>query len=346
MLLVTLVILIVIMSMGFSTQAVTVTKILGFDTNDYSNGVLPDNTGYGIKLKKVGDGKINVVSGKNGNALYFDNAGLGIDELGLNLGRQYTICTTVRFTESIGKNQRIFGTGIHSMGAGFTMIITPDGKYLFAGAANNKEQFIGFSDTSYSPNADNLYDGVWHSIALVVDLDKGYQRLYVDGGIEYVTLWNNEKVLPTEDGTYIMCDSKYNSVSELAFAIGCGGISKTDYADFGKMYIQDFAIYNKAFTINDFRNLLGLKGIENGDINDPSAPVATIIDTSKLPKTIPNNFNKNSIIDAKYGVLIPAEEKNGLITYMSIASIFVCSIVFIISLIFFARRRENVSKNL
>lgn len=324
-----------------------VVKILGFDTNDYKDGKLKDSTGYGIELTKVGDGSIEVVEGKNGKALHFNGAGLGINELQLNLGKTYTICTTVRFPEQNTSNVRIFGSGIFDMGAGFTMITTSDGNQLFAGAANDDEQFIGFVDGAFSQNVDDIYDGKWHTIALVVDLEKGYQRVYIDGGIEAVNTWSNPNMTRTDEGTYVLSDAKYNSVSNQAFGLACGGVNVDSYTDFGKISIQDFAIYNKAFTINEFRWLLGLDSVEGGDINDPVAPTIVDLDTSNLPTSVPNNYNKNSVHNAIFGMTLQKEaivESSNSIYYAA-GALALSTVLLVVSFILFKRGMKNAVKN-
>lgn len=282
-----------------TASAVTVTKILEFDLNDYKDGTVTDNTGHNITLSKVGDGELTVVDGKTGKAVWFKNAGLGVEKLLMNLGRQYTIVTTVKFP-SYGTGCRIYGTGIYELGTGFKLGPTHDGNWLYTGAANDEEQFNCFTDTNYSPNVTNIFDENWHTVAMVVDLDKKFTRLYVDGQVQNIARWDNTNVKISDDVTFAMLDAEMTSLTTQAFALGCGGIGDKYYVDYGDFAMQDFTIYNKAFTVNDFRRSLGIPAIDDGDSLEPSytqkEETVTVVTVDR--KNAPNNMEKNSIHEA------------------------------------------------
>lgn len=285
MLLVTLMAVCTVTGSAINTQALSVTKILEFDLNDFKNEAVKDNTGYDITLSKVGDGTLKVVDGVEGKkAVWFEKAGLGVSDLMLNLGRQYTICATVKFKKDCAGG-RVYGSGIYELGGGFSLWSTNDGNWMFDGAANDEEQFICFANAGYSEKAKDIYDEKWHNVALVVDLDKYYSRLYVDGGVEGVLPWSNPNVKRSDDGTYVVCKAEFESKSNQAFALGCGGIGEDTYVDFNECGIQKFTVYNKAFTINEFRSICGLPGVDGGDKNDPTV-------TETVSKTITYNSNK------------------------------------------------------
>lgn len=337
-----------------NTQALSVTKILEFDLNDYKNETVKDNTGYDITLSKVGDGSLDVIDGVDGKkALWFNKAGLGVSKLMLNLGRQYTVCMTVKFNKDC-PGGRVFGTGIYELGGGCTIMTTNDGNWLFDGAANYEEQFICFANAGESEKCKSVYDGKWHNVAMVVNLDEYYTRFYVDGGLESVYPWSNPNVKRSDDGSYVVCKAEFESKSNQAFALGCGGIGDETYVDFTECGIQKFTIYNKAFTLNEYRALLGLPGVEGGDKNDPTVTetVSKTI-TYKSNSIAPNNKSGNAIREAGTVVFVPSldnqsasEDSNlGKLTVISFIAITVSVLILAAAVIFLIIKRKRWLNN-
>lgn len=347
-------VIVVVAGSSIATSATTVTKILEFDLNNYKNGTITDNTGHNITLSKVGDGEITIIDGKDGKAVWFNKAGLGAEKVLMNLGRQYTICATVKFP-SYGTGCRLYGTGIYELGTGFECGPTADGKWLFCGAANDEEQFICFSDAAYSPNVTNIFDDNWHTVAMVVDLDKKYTRLFVDGQVQPILRWSNENVVISDDGTYAICDAEFTSLTTQAFALGCGGVGDDAYVDFGDFGMQDFIIYNKAFTENDFRRQMKIPTVEGGDNTDPiyteNESNVTIIKVDR--KLAPNNMEMDSMHEASQYSAV-SKGSNGNITEKNNSLLMISSITAGISLLILAasvilfitrkRRAVNVGK--
>lgn len=337
-----------------NAQAFSVTKILEFDLNDYKNETVKDNTGYDITLSKVGDGSLKVIDGVDGKkAVWFDRAGLGVPKLMLNLGRQYTVCATVKFNKDC-PGGRVLGTGIYELGGGFTLMSTNDGNWLFDGAANYEEQFICLAISRESEIATDIYDGKWHNVAMVVNLDEYYTRLYVDGGLESVYPWSNANVKRSDDGTYVVCKAEFESKSNQAFALGCGGIGDNAYVDFNECGIQKFTIYDKAFTLNEYRALLGLPGVEGGDKNDPTVTetVSKTI-TYKSNSVAPNNKSGNAMREAGTVVFMPSADNSaaaeasdgGKLTVISAVAVSVSALLLAAAVIFLILKRKRWLNN-
>ena len=216
------------------SQDITTGLMLHYDFEEIIEKSVPDKTTSG--LDGVLQGGSTVVTGYNGKAVKFSSSTSNTDYIllptGFNKGLyNFTVATWVKVDAYLGNNSRIFdfGTGTNAY-----MLLTPKG-------TDGKLRF-GITTGSYSTEQTidgpgEVPVGVWTHIAFTLSGSTG--RLYVNG--QLVATKTNFTLTPNA-----LPSTTQNYIARSQWA--------ADPAFQGS--IDDFRIYNRAFTSSDIDELV------------------------------------------------------------------------------------------